>query len=93
MADKGYDSVKLWARLKRCGIRLIVPHLETTSSVMSRHHFFCERLLLAQLRHLAPQPSHILLRRLPGDRAPWRAALLRPLPQLVRPFRTSACLS
>jgi transposase len=26
VADKGYDSIKLWARLKRRGIQLIVPH-------------------------------------------------------------------
>lgn len=28
-ADKGYDSVKRWERLKRRGIQLIVPHRST----------------------------------------------------------------
>jgi transposase len=29
VADRGYDSVKLWARLRRRGIDLIAPHLKT----------------------------------------------------------------
>ena len=29
IADRGYDSVKLWERLKRRGIDLIAPHLKT----------------------------------------------------------------
>ena len=33
VADKGYDSIKLWERVKRCGIQLIVPH---RSSVRNR---------------------------------------------------------
>ena len=34
IADRGYDSVKLWERLKRRGIDLIAPHLKTRA-----HHF------------------------------------------------------
>ena len=34
IADRGYDSHALWARLKQRGIQLIVPHLSTR-----RHRF------------------------------------------------------
>ena len=34
VADRGYDSVKLWERLRRRGIDLIAPHIKTR-----KHHF------------------------------------------------------
>ena len=35
IADKGYDSLTLWERLRRRGIQLIVPH---RSSRIHRYH-------------------------------------------------------
>jgi transposase len=45
VADRGYDSRKLWERLKRRGIQLIAPHIKT------RKHRFQDGRCLRRYRH------------------------------------------
>lgn len=56
VADRGYDSRKLWARLKRRGIDLLAPHIKTR-----KHRFQDGRKLRRYRRRWIVERTHAWL--------------------------------